>query len=93
MSSFGYLKNLPIDLIKIDGSFIRDIECDRLCQAIVAAITQVGHQVGVEVVAEFVETQAQIGILRGLGVDYAQGYAVHVPAVVPAHAGRVPVAG
>lgn len=93
MSSFGYLKNLPIDFIKIDGSFIRDIECDRLCQAIVAAITQVGHQVGVEVVAEFVETQAQIEILRGLGVDYAQGYAVHVPAVVPAHAGRVPVAG
>ena len=79
MSSFGYLKNLPVDYIKIDGSFIREIETDAMSYSIVRAVTDIGHQVGVEVVAEFVGNERTIELLRGLGVDYAQGYAVHVP--------------
>jgi len=79
MSSFGYLKNLPVDYIKIDGSFIREIETDAMSYSIVRAVTDIGHQVGVEVVAEFVGNERTVELLRGLGVDYAQGYAIHVP--------------
>jgi diguanylate cyclase (GGDEF)-like protein len=82
MSSFGYLKNLPVDFIKIDGSFIRELETDAMSYSIVRAVTDIGHQVGVEVVAEFVGNERTRELLRGLGVDYAQGYAVHRP--VPA---------
>jgi diguanylate cyclase (GGDEF)-like protein/PAS domain S-box-containing protein len=79
MSSFGYLKNLPVDYIKIDGSFIRELETDPMSYSIVRAVSEIGHQVGVEVVAEFVATPRARELLRGLGVDYGQGYALHVP--------------
>lgn len=79
MSSFGYLKQLPVDLVKIDGSFIRDIESDPMSLSIVQALTGICHQAQVKVVAEFVENMSIAGILRGLGVDYAQGYALHRP--------------
>lgn len=79
MSSFGYLKQLPVDLVKIDGSFIRDIESDPMSLSIVKALTGICHQAQVQVVAEFVENLAIAEILRGLGVDFAQGYAVHRP--------------
>ena len=79
MSSFGYLKNLPVDFIKIDGSFIREIETDAMSYSIVRAVTDIGHQAGVEVVAEFVGNERTRELLRGLGVDYAQGYAIHRP--------------
>jgi diguanylate cyclase (GGDEF)-like protein len=80
MSSFGYLKNLPIDFIKIDGSFIREIESDSMSYSIVRAVTDIGHQAGVAVVAEFVANVQQRDLLRGLGVDYAQGFSIHKPA-------------
>lgn len=79
MSSFGYLKQLPVDLVKIDGSFIRDIESDPMSLSIVQALTGICHQAQVKVVAEFVENMSIAGILRGLGVDYGQGYALHRP--------------
>jgi diguanylate cyclase (GGDEF)-like protein/PAS domain S-box-containing protein len=79
MSSFGYLKNLPVDIIKIDGSFIRDIEADPMSRSIVDAITEIGHQRGLEVVAEWVGDARTIEILRALGVDYGQGFALHRP--------------
>lgn len=79
MSSFGYLKNLPVDVIKIDGSFIRDLETDPMSRSIVDAITEIGHQRGLDVVAEWVDSERTIAILRGLGVDYGQGYALHRP--------------
>lgn len=79
MSSFGYLKNLPVDIIKIDGSFIRDLPHDAMSQAIVRAVTDIGHQRGLKVVAEWVGTEEIVGILRGIQVDYAQGYALHRP--------------
>ena len=79
MSSFGYLKQLPVDLVKIDGSFIRDIESDPMSLSIVRALTEICHQARVGVVAEFVENQHILQRLRELGVDYAQGYAIHRP--------------
>jgi diguanylate cyclase (GGDEF)-like protein/PAS domain S-box-containing protein len=79
MSSFGYLKNLPVDIIKIDGSFIRDIEADPMSRSIVDAITEIGHERGLEVVAEWVGDERTIEILRALRVDYGQGFALHRP--------------
>ena len=79
MSSFGYLKNLPIDLIKIDGSFIRDMTEDPMSLAIVRAVADIGHRRGLEVIAEWVDNEATTNALREIGVDYAQGFALHRP--------------
>jgi diguanylate cyclase (GGDEF)-like protein/PAS domain S-box-containing protein len=79
MSSFGYLKNLPVDTIKIDGSFVRDIEADAMSRSIVEAICKIGHQRGLGVVAEWVADDGVVPLLRGLGVDYGQGFALHRP--------------
>lgn len=79
MSSFGYLKNLPVDIIKIDGSFIRDLGTDPMSQAIVRAVTDIGHQRGLEVIAEWVTNTQTLDVLAEIGVDYAQGYVLHKP--------------
>ena len=79
MASFGYLKNLPVDYLKIDGSFIRNIESDPVSYSIVRAVTDIGHQLGLKVVAEWVADDRARDILRGLTVDYAQGFAIHKP--------------
>lgn len=79
MSSFGYLKNLPVDVIKIDGSFIRDLEVDPMSRTIVSAIAQIGHQRGLSVVAEWVGSTSVVQALTQLGVDYGQGMALHRP--------------
>lgn len=79
MSSFGYLKNLPVDLIKIDGSFVRDLDTDPMSQTIISAIAQIGHQRGVKVVAEWVSNSDMVAPLSALGVDYGQGFALHRP--------------
>lgn len=79
MASFGYLKNLPVDYIKIDGSFIRNIETDPVSYSIVRAVTDIGHQLGLQVVGEWVADERARDLLRGLSVDYAQGFAIHKP--------------
>ena len=79
MSSFGYLKNLPVDVIKIDGSFIRELDSDPMSRSIVDAITEIGHQRGLDVVAEWVASAGAAELLRELGVDYGQGFALHRP--------------
>lgn len=79
MASFGYLKNLPVDFIKIDGSFIRNIETDPVSYSIVRAVTDIGHQLGLQVIGEWVADERARDLLRGLSVDYAQGFAVHRP--------------
>jgi len=79
LSSFGYLKNLPVDYLKIDGSFVRDMDCDVIDHAMVAAINQVGHVMGIRTIAEFVESDVIVEKLRELGVDYAQGYHIARP--------------
>ena len=83
MASFAYLKNLPVDYIKIDGSFIRDLGVDPMSSLIVRSVTDIGHQLGLQVVAEWVDNDAARDILRDLGVDYAQGYLLHRPSPVP----------
>jgi diguanylate cyclase (GGDEF)-like protein/PAS domain S-box-containing protein len=79
-SSFTYLKSLPADFVKIDGSFIRDLEVNARNRALVKAIDTVAHTLGKETIAESVETLGTIPILRELGVEYAQGYALGRPA-------------
>jgi diguanylate cyclase (GGDEF)-like protein len=73
MSSFGYLRHLPVDFIKIDGSFVKDIADDAVDRATVRAINDVGHVMGKQTIAEFVNDEAGLGALREIGVDYAQG--------------------
>ncbi|RZA22037.1 MAG: EAL domain-containing protein [Lysobacteraceae bacterium] len=79
MSSFGYMKNLELDMVKIDGSFVQELATDRMSQSIVRAVTEIGHQQGLAVVAEWVSSPEMIGLLRQMGVDYAQGFALHKP--------------
>ncbi len=75
-SSFGYLKALPVDYLKIDGVFVRGIAHNAINRAMVKAINEVGHVMGLKTVAEYVEDEATLGVVRELGIDYAQGYAV-----------------
>ena len=79
MASFGYLKNLPVDIIKIDGGFVRSLDSDPMNRIIIDAVTRIGHQRGAKVVAEWVEDARCLEVLRSLGVDYAQGFFLHRP--------------
>ena len=79
MSSFAYLKYLPVDYIKIDGVFIRDMAVDPMDHAIVEAINRIAHILGLKTVAEFVEDETTLERLRVLKVDYAQGYFIAKP--------------
>ena len=79
MSSFGYMKNLELDMVKVDGSFVQELATDRMSQSIVRAVTEIGHQQGLQVVAEWVSSPDMVELLRAMGVDYAQGYAIHSP--------------
>jgi diguanylate cyclase (GGDEF)-like protein/PAS domain S-box-containing protein len=74
LSSFGYLKNLPVDYLKIDGEFVRDIVSDKVDRAMVRSINEVAHASNKLTVAEFVENEAIADVLRDIGVDYGQGY-------------------
>ena len=87
MSSFGYLKRLPVDHLKIDGAFVRDIGDDPIDRAMVEAINKVGHVMGITTIAECVETTQTLAILEEIGVDYAQGFAIARPRayIMPAH--------
>ncbi|MBV6320771.1 EAL domain-containing protein [Duganella violaceipulchra] len=76
LSSFAYLKALPVDYLKIDGIFIRDIATNTVNRAMVKAINEVGHVMGLCTVAEYVEDEPTLAVVRELGLDYAQGYAV-----------------
>jgi diguanylate cyclase (GGDEF)-like protein/PAS domain S-box-containing protein len=79
MSSFGYLRGLPVDFVKIDGHFVREMHIDPVDRAMVTAIHTVGHVMGLTTIAEWVEHEAAREILATIGVDYAQGYAVANP--------------
>lgn len=79
MSSFSYLRSLPADFLKIDGSFIRNIDKSDIDVAMVRAITEVAHAMGMKAVAESVETEPVLSKLKHLGVDFAQGNAVCLP--------------
>jgi EAL domain-containing protein (putative c-di-GMP-specific phosphodiesterase class I) len=79
MSSFGYLKKLPVDYLKIDGNFIRDLGKSKVAREIVESINRIGHVMGVETVAEFVESDSTLMELKAIGIDYAQGYGISRP--------------
>lgn len=79
MSSFFYLKSLPINIIKIDGNFIKDIDTDPINEAMVRAIFDVGNIMNTPTVAEFVETKTEFSKLKEIGIDFAQGYYISKP--------------
>jgi diguanylate cyclase (GGDEF)-like protein/PAS domain S-box-containing protein len=79
LSSFGYLKHFPVDFLKIDGSFVKEILHDPIDREMVRSINEIGHLTGKQTIAEFAENLEIINMLRGLGVDYAQGYGVSQP--------------
>ncbi|MBD2609030.1 EAL domain-containing protein [Scytonema hofmannii FACHB-248] len=79
MSSFAYLKSLPVDYLKIDGSFIRNIVENPVDDAIVRAITHISSAIGIQTIAEFVENDAILERITALGIDYAQGYGIAAP--------------
>jgi len=79
LSSFAYLKSLPVDYLKIDGSFIRDILDDPIHLAMVRSINDIGHLMGKKTIAEFVENDAIKEQLQLMGVDFAQGYGIAKP--------------
>ncbi len=79
LSSFAYLKNFAVDILKIDGGFIRDISDNRISESMVAAITQVAQVMELETVAEYVENEKTRKLVAELGVHYAQGHAIGKP--------------
>ncbi len=79
MSSFAYLKNFPVHYLKIDGVFIRNIVESRIDEAMVRSINDVGHALEMHTIAEFVENDEIVEVLRRIGVDFAQGYGIHKP--------------
>jgi diguanylate cyclase (GGDEF)-like protein/PAS domain S-box-containing protein len=83
-SSFGYLKSLPVDYLKIDGQFIRDLVTDKLDRAAVRCFVDVAKAIGVETVAEFVDDAAVLEHLHEIGVDFAQGFLMHRPEPIEA---------
>jgi diguanylate cyclase (GGDEF)-like protein/PAS domain S-box-containing protein len=80
VSSFTYLKHLPVDYLKIDGSFVKDMQQDPVNHAMVEAIHRIGHIMGKKTIAESVESRGVLKALRAIGVDYAQGFAIAAPA-------------
>ncbi len=79
MSSFAYLKNLPVDFLKIDGGFVRDILDDPVDCGMVESINQIGHLMGLMTIAECVENDKVRQRLAEIGVDYVQGFGVSEP--------------
>src|SRR3989344_3310062 len=79
LSSFGYLSNLEVDYIKIDGHFVKNILSDPLSRSVVDSINRIGHVLGISTIAEFVESKEIAAVLEKLGVDYVQGFGIHRP--------------
>ncbi|MCW9017925.1 MAG: EAL domain-containing protein, partial [Kangiellaceae bacterium] len=79
LASFDYLKKLPIDFLKIDGLFVKDIEHNPIDFAFIEAIQKISSQMGIKTVAEYVESEVVFELLKGIGVDFAQGYYIEKP--------------
>ncbi|MEM6934897.1 MAG: EAL domain-containing protein [Pseudomonadota bacterium] len=79
LSSFGYLKKLKVDYLKIDGMFVRDIVSDKTDRIFVKSIIDIAHTLNIKAIAEFVEDDEILEVIRSLGADYVQGYGIHRP--------------
>jgi len=79
LSSFTYLKNLPVDYLKIDGAFVKDMETDPMDRAMVESINHIGHVMGLKTIAEFVESEQIMAHLKAIQVDYVQGDFIKAP--------------
>jgi len=79
LSSFGYLKVLPVDYLKIDGSFVREVTSDPVSHSMVSAICQIGRTMGLSMIAEYVGDQQTVDTLRTIGIDYGQGFHIGKP--------------
>ncbi|NLY76035.1 MAG: EAL domain-containing protein [Firmicutes bacterium] len=82
LATFNYLKNLPVDFVKIDGSFVRHITDNQIDLAMVESINHIAHLMNIKTVAEFVENEAAFLKLKEIGVDYAQGYWIAKPVIL-----------
>ncbi|AFJ02424.1 diguanylate cyclase/phosphodiesterase (GGDEF & EAL domains) with PAS/PAC sensor(s) [Methylophaga frappieri] len=78
-NSYSYLKHFPVDILKIDGGFITDLDNDPVDQLLVKSMIDIAHSLGKQVVAEFVERQSTLALLQSYGVDYVQGYLIGKP--------------
>ena len=78
-SSYAYLKHLDVDYLKIDGSLVKDLATNESDKVVVRSIHEVAHSMGLKTIAEYVENQSILDILKGIGVDYAQGYFIEKP--------------
>lgn len=83
-SSFAYLKTLPVDYLKLDGSFVRGIDQDPIDRSMVEAVNRIGHVIGMKTIAEFVRNQEIQDIVESFGVDYIQGFHIARPAPLEA---------
>ena len=90
-SSFSYLKRLPVDFLKIDGSFIKSLPRDRVDQAMVRMVGEVARAAGIETVAEYVSSAATFELLAKYGIDYAQGYFIGKPMAQPEMPAATPI--
>jgi diguanylate cyclase (GGDEF)-like protein len=79
MSSFSYLKALPVDFLKIDGSLVQNIDTNKVDHCMVEAINKIAQEMGIKTIAEYVKSQKVIDMLQTMGVNYAQGYGIHHP--------------
>ena len=79
LSSFNYLKRLPVDWLKLDGSFVRDMPNDPIDEAMVTAINEIGHVMGIKTVAEHVENSTVLSAALTSGVDFLQGLEIGKP--------------
>ncbi|MFT7461340.1 MAG: EAL domain-containing protein (putative c-di-GMP-specific phosphodiesterase class I), partial [Planctomycetota bacterium] len=79
LSSFGYLKNLKVDCVKIDGMFVKDMVNDPMDRAIVKSVNEIGQMMGIDTIAEFVENDDIKNMLKKMGINFAQGYGITRP--------------
>ncbi len=82
LSSFAYLKNLPVNYLKIDGSFVKDVSKDKIDRTMVESIQQIGEVMNLRTIAEHVEDQSTLSVLEEIGVDYVQGYHLGRPEAI-----------
>lgn len=79
LSSYSYLNNLPVDYLKIDGEFVRNVKTDPVSFEIVSSVNKISHLLGMQTIAEYVENESILEVLREIGIDYAQGFQFGLP--------------